>query len=129
MTQAVIAAVMDELGVYRPEISEDEDTRVSAYVFNTDINGAALTLTAITAGQKVVVTNIEVNEIGAAGGILEIQEAGTAIWRKYIAASVHTSIRPPPLVMTTVGNVTITATAALTVDISIQGIKWTERSI
>ena len=127
MTQAVIAAVMDELGVYRPEINEDEDTRVSAYAFGTDINAGALTLTAIAAGQKVVVTNIEITP--AAAGILQIQEAGTAIWRKYVPITVHASIRPPPLVMTTVGNVTITATAALTCDISIQGIKWTERSI
>jgi len=125
----VIAAMQDENGIWRPEVNVDEDTRVSAYVFNTDINGAALTLTAIAAGEKCVVQKIEVVEIGAAGGILELQENGTAIWRKYIAASVHTSIVLPPLPMTAVGNVTITATAALTVDICIQGLLWTERTI
>lgn len=129
MVEIAEVAVMGNDGKYYPDINERYAQTISGYAYQADINAAPVTLHTIVAGQKVLPTKIDIVEVGAAGGILEIKEAGTVRWRKYIAASVQTEINIPPITLSTAGAVTLTATAGLTVDVSISGILWTEKTI
>lgn len=128
MVEVAEIAVMGNNGIYHPEVNENA-APISAYAYQADINAAPVTLHTIVAGQKVVAKKIDLVEIGGAGGILELQENGVTKWRKYVAASVQTPIILPPITLSTAGAVTLTATAGLTVDVSISGILWTEKTI
>lgn len=129
MVDVQIEAKMDVAGVFRPIPNENETASVGVHVFNVDVNAVPMVIAALTAGQRVIVTKIKLLEKAAGSSIILLQENGVTVWRRLVGANEDVEIDVPPILLSTVGNVTLTAVAGLTLDASVEALRWTERTV